>query len=142
MAEWTVTCEPVEGNTTGTDKKNEGGLIVKLVRLTIDPGGETKREEVEHSRVAFARKNSKQPKKKFDEALKAEIETARHAAEETNKLERQVAEAEARARRAQEALDKAVAAAREANDKVDEAEVARDEELDQHRSTEPAGVLQ
>lgn len=80
--EWKVTMEPVEGNTSGTDEKNEGGVVVYLQNVSGSP---TEKREV--SRVAYNRKNGSQPKVGFDKALIKEVEKARTTATMINSLQ-------------------------------------------------------
>lgn len=79
LEDWGVVAEPTKsGNTEGASGKNEGGLIIYLVK------GAEKREV---TRVAYERKNSTRPKVKFDKQLQVELEKAQHAADIVNELE-------------------------------------------------------
>lgn len=70
MSNWSITAEPEGKNTSGADELNEGGLILYL-------SSNGSRQEV--SRVAFVRRNSRNPSVSFDKQLAAEIEKARAA---------------------------------------------------------------
>lgn len=84
MSEWTVVAEPV-GENPGRVKKaaaeagvgngNVGGMVIYLIR-----GGS--KQEV--SRVAWVRRNSKNPKTSFEKQFAAELDKARGAAATLN----------------------------------------------------------
>lgn len=70
MSTWNIMVEPVEGNTTGTDEKNEGGMAVFLI------SGSAKQE---FSRVAFSRRHSRNPNTSFRRQMEDERDKARDA---------------------------------------------------------------
>lgn len=75
MKEWTVICEPVANNEPG--KKNRGGL-----RVILTDGD----REHELSRVAFARRNSRNPDESFVVQLQHELDKAYEVAATVNEL--------------------------------------------------------
>lgn len=78
--DWTVVLEPHEEN-PDPQGRNMSGLIVYLEdRAADDPGGTRK----EHSSVTYTRRHSKNPRVRFKDQLKAQIEEAVTAAEALN----------------------------------------------------------
>lgn len=71
MSAWHIIVEPVEGNTTGVDEKNEGGMAVYLSNY----GG----AKQEFSRVGFARRHTRNPSVSFRRQLEDERDKARDA---------------------------------------------------------------
>jgi hypothetical protein len=81
---WTVICEPVEANPDDTGN-NQGGLVVYLTN------GD-RRKEV--SRVAYVRRNSKNPKTSFEKQLRKEMDKGAMAAKTINDANAAVTEAQ------------------------------------------------
>lgn len=74
---WKVVLKP-EGKNPGTDdEKNEGGMVVQL----LDGAGNF-RQEV--TRVAYARRHSRNPDADFDEQLRIEWDKAKAACDLLN----------------------------------------------------------
>lgn len=69
---WFIEVAPKAGNETGTDERNEGGMVIYLA-----PNDTETRQEF--SRVAFVRRNSSNPDASFERQLSVEISKARAA---------------------------------------------------------------
>lgn len=72
MADWKIVVKPEGKNPGGADDTNEGGMV-----LYLHDGSAHQRQEV--SRVAFARRHSRNPDVPFKNQLDVEMEKARTA---------------------------------------------------------------
>lgn len=72
MAEWKIVLRPEGKNPGEQEERNEGGMVIELM-----DGDGYRRQEV--SRVAFARRNSRNPDVGFEEQLRAEWAKANEA---------------------------------------------------------------
>lgn len=75
---WSVIVRPVEANSEG--EENMGGLVIYLADGTDDG------QEYEVTRVAYARRASRNPDVSFEDQLRIEIGKAEEAAASMNEL--------------------------------------------------------
>lgn len=86
---WHVICEPKEGNATGSDRTNQGGLIIYLTNG---------QEKSEFQRVGYERRHTSYKTTTFKAKLREQMEAAESAATELNRTAERAVELRRRAR--------------------------------------------